>query len=542
MAVYKVGSSGDDVKALQTQLKNAGFDPGGIDGQYGSNTAAAVLAYQKANNLTPDSIAGPQTLGSLTRTAQSATPASTVQSPIDKIASEEYQWGKLDPAYKNAIQTGTEDNFYAGLNKMMQQPVAPQAPSGTGMNLSGLSNINFGAPVAPEPYKDPYADKINSLLDKYLGMGSFSYDPSSDAGLEAAQGDAMAAVDRNAARRGMIYSDSNKSQLGKSALSLIPQFRDAARSEYQSGLGNIINQLQTLQGLSNTGRSTFESDRNFNYDALRDTVQDTGMSNGQYTQSGKINQQSIEQNNQELLAGKAATIAAANYDNIQAYIDKLPANDPLRPFLQAIYQKKIEAQKVERTKAEQEAYDRATGQEKFELDKKYTNAQISNLAADNARQAEAAAEKKASSDAVSSATPEQLNYFNNAFNYLLNQNGGDGYKAYQQLLREGKDYNASMGTKLFTELGKQLQGYGKSQGSATSMNKPEVYKYEEDTGYKSDLAGIYANPSIALQTVKDNAAALIDKYGPDGYNALLAAAKGETPKKAETSAWQEYTK
>ena len=81
MAIYKIGSSGDDVKKLQTQLKAAGFDPGGIDGIYGNKTAAAVTAYQKANNLTIDGIAGNQTLGSLY--GKTTTP--TVSTPITPI-------------------------------------------------------------------------------------------------------------------------------------------------------------------------------------------------------------------------------------------------------------------------------------------------------------------------------------------------------------------------------------------------------------------------------------------------------------------------
>jgi peptidoglycan hydrolase-like protein with peptidoglycan-binding domain len=456
LAVYRQGSSGDDVKALQTQLKNAGFDPGGIDGIYGKNTAAAVLAYQKANNLTPDSVAGPQTLGSLTKTTQSAAPASVAS----KIASEEYQWGPLDPAYKNAIQTGTESSYLKGLDALVQKPASNKSKS-SGTNLSGLSNINFGTPSTPAVYKDPYADKINALLDKYLSMDNFSYDPSKDAGLEAAQGDAMAAVDRNAARRGMIYSDSNKSQLGKSALSLIPQFEQAAFSKYQSGLGNILNQLQELQGMSTTGY-------NRNRDLIDDTRYNTEL---QMTQADKAKQDYLS------TIGQFAENYQLEYNKVRD--DGDPSNDWQLPFIQTARQDKIAGLNTAKTKAEQEAYERDMEAKKFGLDERQTNAQIENLRADNARQASAAAEKKASTDAFSSATPEQLNYFNNAFTYLLEQNGRDGYKAYQQLLRESKDYNASMGPKLYNELGKQLQAYGKSQGTPTSINNSTVSSVDD---------------------------------------------------------------
>jgi len=37
---------------IQTALKNAGYDPGKIDGHMGKQTREAVKAFQKANNLT----------------------------------------------------------------------------------------------------------------------------------------------------------------------------------------------------------------------------------------------------------------------------------------------------------------------------------------------------------------------------------------------------------------------------------------------------------------------------------------------------------
>ncbi|MCX5696199.1 MAG: peptidoglycan-binding domain-containing protein [Candidatus Omnitrophica bacterium] len=40
------------VKDVQTALKNAGYDPGNIDGHMGKQTREALKAFQKANNLT----------------------------------------------------------------------------------------------------------------------------------------------------------------------------------------------------------------------------------------------------------------------------------------------------------------------------------------------------------------------------------------------------------------------------------------------------------------------------------------------------------
>jgi len=56
----KLESEGDDVKKLQTSLKNLGLLTGRVDGRYGPMTEKAVLGFQKKNNLVQDGIAGPK--------------------------------------------------------------------------------------------------------------------------------------------------------------------------------------------------------------------------------------------------------------------------------------------------------------------------------------------------------------------------------------------------------------------------------------------------------------------------------------------------
>lgn len=62
MSALTLSMQGDSVQSLQTALKQQGFDPGAIDGQFGAGTQAAVMAYQKSAGLLPDGIAGPRTL------------------------------------------------------------------------------------------------------------------------------------------------------------------------------------------------------------------------------------------------------------------------------------------------------------------------------------------------------------------------------------------------------------------------------------------------------------------------------------------------
>ncbi|MBQ4347345.1 MAG: spore cortex-lytic enzyme [Firmicutes bacterium] len=62
---YKVGSTGDGVKALQSALKGLGFYSGEIDGIYGSGTESAVRRFQSSRGLSSDGQAGPNTLSEL---------------------------------------------------------------------------------------------------------------------------------------------------------------------------------------------------------------------------------------------------------------------------------------------------------------------------------------------------------------------------------------------------------------------------------------------------------------------------------------------
>lgn len=61
-AMLSSGSSGDEVKALQSRLQQLGFYSGVLDGDYGKGTRAAVKLFQTQHGLDDDGIAGQKTL------------------------------------------------------------------------------------------------------------------------------------------------------------------------------------------------------------------------------------------------------------------------------------------------------------------------------------------------------------------------------------------------------------------------------------------------------------------------------------------------
>lgn len=71
------GTTGDDVKNLQGRLKELGYYTGKLDGKFGSGTMTAVVAFQRANKLTADGIAGTKTYDKLF-----ATPSSGSSQPV----------------------------------------------------------------------------------------------------------------------------------------------------------------------------------------------------------------------------------------------------------------------------------------------------------------------------------------------------------------------------------------------------------------------------------------------------------------------------
>lgn len=85
MSLSRVGSQGEEVKQIQTRLKELGYFNEKIDGIYGTKTENAVMKFQKDNNLTPDGIVGTKTLEKL-NIKNSSAPNTFTESEISLLA------------------------------------------------------------------------------------------------------------------------------------------------------------------------------------------------------------------------------------------------------------------------------------------------------------------------------------------------------------------------------------------------------------------------------------------------------------------------
>jgi hypothetical protein len=93
------GSSGTYVTLCQTKLIQRGYSCGksGADGKYGSNTVAAVKAFQRDNGLTPDGITGEKTWAALMSTEPTVHYTVTIPGLVLSVANG------LMAQYPNAI-------------------------------------------------------------------------------------------------------------------------------------------------------------------------------------------------------------------------------------------------------------------------------------------------------------------------------------------------------------------------------------------------------------------------------------------------------
>ena len=138
--VSKFGSSGNEVKRIQTKLKNWGYYSGNIDGVYGSRTTNAVKKFQKSNGLTVDGIAGTATLKAMGISSISSA-TSNNQSNLNLLARAIYGEARGEP-YEGMVAVAAvilnrvrSSNFPSSVAGVIYQPGAFTAVDDGQINL-----------------------------------------------------------------------------------------------------------------------------------------------------------------------------------------------------------------------------------------------------------------------------------------------------------------------------------------------------------------------------------------------------------------------
>jgi hypothetical protein len=148
MALYRLGSKGDEVKTIQERLKTLDLYKGPIDGDFGGGTYAAVKAFQKTNLLQVDGIVGPNTWKTLFKIE--------IQEPLIAKTSSDYKC----LAITGSFETGKDKpDCFAGLSGDFD---------GQGLSF-GVLQWNFGQnslqPLLADMIND-YTETVESIFQE----------------------------------------------------------------------------------------------------------------------------------------------------------------------------------------------------------------------------------------------------------------------------------------------------------------------------------------------------------------------------------------
>ena len=177
--VLQKGDSGDAVKALQQQLITLGYLSGSADGVYGDSTKNAVKAFQSANGLSADGIAGQKTQQKLLEEiakkagsdASSDQPASVLKRGSVGSAVKALQNRLIELGY---LPSGNADGEFGTLTE--RAVIAFQSANGLSadgiVSTKTLEKLNSDSAVkadAPIVTTSALASKIIATAKQYLG-------------------------------------------------------------------------------------------------------------------------------------------------------------------------------------------------------------------------------------------------------------------------------------------------------------------------------------------------------------------------------------
>lgn len=148
--LLKLTSRGDAVKELQKVLQQMGYETGPADGVFGEKTEDAVTAFQEANGLYADGIAGPKTLGTVKKTLAGLShetfgiPAKAGQKsgqlPLERVEADPYGKG-----YNNFRLRADVAHAYEKVRKTVLNAGGILTSSGSMRDLGGKLNPNRSA-------------------------------------------------------------------------------------------------------------------------------------------------------------------------------------------------------------------------------------------------------------------------------------------------------------------------------------------------------------------------------------------------------------
>lgn len=109
--LLKVGSRGADVRSLQLNLNSLGFNCGNVDGIFGNSTKSGVIAFQKANGLSVDGIAGKNTFNKINELLNSRRQTVNNDEKVHRVQVGAFNDRANAEKLSNELKTKGYDNF-----------------------------------------------------------------------------------------------------------------------------------------------------------------------------------------------------------------------------------------------------------------------------------------------------------------------------------------------------------------------------------------------------------------------------------------------
>ena len=239
----KIGSTGADVKALQTALSSLGYSVGGIDGIYGNATSAAVKSYQSDHGLYADGEAGPVTLGALFPNGSSQSAQSTQTAASQTAAS---QTAASAPVTDAGFNTSTSYLVYG--NTGAEVASVQNALKALGYSVDGDAEGTYGTATKTAVIA---FQRLNGLYaDGEAGPVTLTTLFSADAVRAADGANPSGTISPNSSEAEILQLEQALYSLG------MVTYMDGS---YDSGTAYAVQQIQKMFGLEQTGYADAET-------------------------------------------------------------------------------------------------------------------------------------------------------------------------------------------------------------------------------------------------------------------------------------------